>query len=171
MRSVTIALLIFASSPLCAGDVVYEIVDYSTDSNGHIVATGTKSQVPKDMRVIRQGSPEKPLWSKSIELAKGFRIGLSDSKDTTLAGFGMWVETTPDQFSWDWFDLSEGNVFAKLKEGGLVRVTTTGAPANQEIASITFLTDISLRQIDSTIGRRVVTRVNIKKGSVLDVLP
>jgi hypothetical protein len=171
MRPIPIAFLMFASSPLCAGDVTYEIVDYSTDSTGRIVASGTKSQLPKDLSVTRQGTPTKPLWSKSIELAKGYRIGLSDSKDTTLTGFGMWIETTPHQFSWDWFDLTEGAVFAKLQEGGLVRVTTAGAPANQEIASITFLTDVSLRQIDSTIGRRVVTRVNIKKGSVLDVLP
>ena len=162
-------LIAISSSSVHAGQLTYEILDCTQGDECKLIAKGKKDQSHEDVTVTKKSGYGLQLWSKSVQLEKGFAIGVSDSKDTTLKGFGMWVETNPDKFSWDWFNLSKGNVFEKLKEGGFVRVKTRGEPYYQEIAEIEFVTDISLRLIEPGSGGRVTHRVNIKEGSVLSV--
>lgn len=161
----------FTSCVACAGTITYEIVDYTIDAQGRSIAKGVKQQDPKDITVVKTEGRGMVLWSKAVHLDSGFSIGFSDSRDKVLKGFGMWVETKPARFSWDWFNQGQGQVFEKLQEGGSVKVRTSGEPAIQEIAEIEFLTDISLRLIEPGSGGKVTHRVNIKKGSVFSVLP
>lgn len=171
MKAVAIALLLLTSCMACAGTITYEIVDYTSDAQGRSITKGIKQQTPKDITVVKQEGRGIVLWSKSVHLDKGFSIGFSDSRDKVLKGFGMWVQTKPDRFSWDWFNQSQGQVFEKLRERGSVKVRTSGEPTFQEIAEIEFLTDISLRLIEPGSDGKVTHRVNIKKGSVFSVLP
>lgn len=165
------ALLLLASCSAYAGAIAYEIVDYTSDAQGRSVAKGIRNQTPQDITIVKQEGRGRVLWSKSVHLDKGFSIGFSDGRDKVLTGFGMWVQTEPNRFSWDWFNRSQGQVFEKLRERGSIRVRTSGEPAFQEIAEIEFLTDVSLRAIEPGSGGKVTHRVNIKKGSVLSVLP
>lgn len=153
-----------------AGTITYEIVDYTKTPDGTVIATGQKNQKASDLIVKKREGRGKTLWSKSVLLEKGFEIGFNDSKDQHLTGFGMWVQTEPDSSSWDWFKQDSGLVFKKLQESGRVKVRTAGAPAIEEIAEIEFLTDVSLRTTDMS-SHRILHRVNIKKGSVLSVIP
>ena len=171
MRVILITVFMLVATATYAGSITYEIVDYSSVATGHRIGSGTLVQSPNDVRVVKQEGRGLVLWSKSVFLAHGFSIGLSDARDADLTGFGMWVQTDPDRFSWDWFTRSHGDIFDKIRETGSVRVTTKRSGGAQEIRSVEFVTDVSLRQLALGSGGKVLCRVNIKKGSVFDILP
>jgi hypothetical protein len=171
MKQTTILLSILFTAVAQAGTITYEIVDYTRTIAGTVIASGQKLQVIADIVTVKIEGRRMILWSKSVLLDKGFSIGFSDAKDKSLTGIGMWVQTEPNSFSWEWFDQSAGAIFNKLQEGGRIQIRTHGPPAGQEVAEIEFLTDISLRTIGPGGSGTVLQRVNIKKGSVLSVLP
>jgi hypothetical protein len=165
----TIVLACF-SKVACAGTINYEIIDYSKTAQGQSIAKGSKKQSISDIKIVDQSERGSTLWSKSVLLENGYSIGFSDSKEIDLSGFGMWVENENHDFSWDWFNRSDENEFIKLKESGRIKVRTTGTNI-QEIAEIEFLTDVSLRAIEMGGSHKILQRVIISKGSVINVLP
>jgi hypothetical protein len=88
-----------------------------------------------------------------------------------LNGFGITGRKDARSFSWEWFHKPNALVFEKLQERGSVRVKMGGANKDQ-IAEVEFLSDVSLRIQDSlSLDRKESHRINIKKGSVLSILP
>lgn len=155
-----------------AASLSYVITDYADPAHPHVVARGTKVYSAKDIQIVpEEDSGGKTSWTKSLQLASGYSIGASIYREPHLDGFGLWIRQNGRGFSWEWFDNPNKGVFPKLQEGGSVRVTYRGLPAIEEIASITFETDISLRLNLADDAGKVTQRVLVQKGSVLEFPP
>lgn len=170
-------LLLFAACCLggtCfAGTIAYEIVDYRADPSGRVIASGTRNQVPADLAVRhREFDDEEGKFtyvSRTLVLEDGYGLlfVVETGKAPQWLALAVKTERTED-FSWEHFRLQKGAVFAKRGEGGDVRLRTRG----REVTRLEFLTDVSLRVSElASLGKDVTRRVNIKKGSVLTVLP
>jgi len=164
-------VLLMALSRVCgAASISYVITDSTDWINPPEIASGTKTYSQSDIRVEPNENGKRPFRSESLELAGGYRIGASIFREKKINGFGLWAERDERSFSWEWFDRPEGNVFKKLQEGGHVRVTFREIEGLQELASITFETDVSLR-IQQDGDDDVTYRILVKKGSVLEFPP
>jgi hypothetical protein len=113
-------------------------------------------------------------WNKSLLLEGGFVIEASVYREPTLTGFGLTIDKpAANGFSWEWFDIESGNVFRKLQGPGRVAVEVAKGPGYEELRSVEFLDDITLRyRDDSTNAPGAHTHeVVVRKGSVLRVAP
>ena len=113
-------------------------------------------------------------WNKSLLLDGGFAIEASVYREPTLTGFGITIDKPAESgFSWEWFDIETGNVFRKLQGPGRVAVDIAKGPGYEELRSIEFLEDITLRYRDesSEAPGKHTHEVVIAKGSVLRVAP
>jgi len=181
----TVLALAFIARSTSAGPIDFEIVDFTTDSKGDLVAKGRKQQLLSDVVVKVIECCEPPTFTKSVLLHDGFTLCLSFERRPHIAGFGMWIATEPEAFRWEWFargprGLLESlrhwfiggpnDIFEKIQEGGRVRVRTVDSAGSEDIAEIEFLTDVSLRLVNPESGR-LIYRVNIANGSRFTVLP
>lgn len=101
----------------------------------------------------------KPSWTphfiKSLKLKDGFRISVLVVQRDPEIGFGLSIKNNyhPDGFSWEWFELEEGDVYKKLQPEGYLRVTQARSSDGVELQSVEFLSDITLRfQEDVKVG-------------------
>jgi hypothetical protein len=139
-----------------------------------LVHKGTHEYIAKDVLVEVKSGDGMSFKDESVVLPGDFRVGASVHPDEKLTGFGLWMEKPPSSFSWEWFDLDKDMTFKKLKGGGSVKVTVRGFPVMEEMASVEFLDDITLRMRDDTLckaGEDVTEKKThmmiVKKGSVL----
>lgn len=169
MRRVFLILLLLAFPALSwAESVDYEITSFSDDNVATLLAKGKAEYSAKDLVIEEKNFQGETAWSKSIRLVEGFSIGASVHREPKLTGFGLWAHHEGCRsFSWEWFNLERPGIFRKLQEKGVVTVTYQGLPLIEEIASIHFDTDVSLRINDSCEVEKLTHRVLIKKGSVL----
>lgn len=164
-------LLIFPASAW-AESLEYEIMSISDDNIATVLAKGKKEYSAKDIVVEERNVKGEVHWAKALPLEKGFSVGASVYREPKLTGFGLWAEIDEGRsFSWEWFNVEKPGIFRKLQEGGVVTVTYQGLPLVEEIASIYFATDISLRINNSNEVGKDTHRVLIKKGSVLKFSP
>ncbi|HKE49577.1 MAG TPA: hypothetical protein VKB52_16035 [Rhodanobacteraceae bacterium] len=167
-----IATILVAASHVCgAGCIGYVITDQSDPAHPREIARGTKIYSPSDLQVDARGTGKSDFFSKSLELARGFRIGASVTREPVIDGFGLWGTLDDGSFSWEWFDRSQGSVFKKLQENGRVSVTFRDVRGLQEPASITFESDVSLRINETNQVGKVTYRILVKKDSVLEFPP
>jgi hypothetical protein len=78
-----------------------------------------------------------------------------------------------DGFSWEWFEQTEGSTFTKLQGSGRVSVQMNKVGKSEELASVEFLEDVTLRYLDdmSKPPGTVTHEVLVKKGSILAFAP
>src|SRR5687767_3209763 len=106
----------------------YEIFRITDPDGRQSVARGDRTYTAACDVTTRKDGP-KDAWSASLDLSEGFAIGTTLYRREKLTGFGLVVER-PDGgsgFSWNWFDLEQGNVFTKRQGPGRVAVTVAQA--------------------------------------------
>ncbi len=112
--------------------------------------------------------------SKYLHVSETFNIGASIYRESEITGFGLWINKNGKGFSWEWFTLEHDNVFRKLQEGGSVLVEFRKTDELNEIESIEFLKDVSMR-LDTLnyipFWFKNTHRMLIKKGSKIVFLP
>lgn len=141
-----------------------------------LMAQDTLDYASRDVIVEKWGIHEgHQTWQKSLLLAEGFRIGVLITPAEQQGGFGLWIrnDLCPAGFSWEWFGREDGDIFKKLQGSGHVRVTEVKRADAVEIASVEFLSDVTLRfqeDIKSGLGN-VTHEVVVSRGSVLRVVP
>ena len=171
-RGLAILLLLTFPALTWAESVEYEITSFSDLNVATLLTKGKTEYSVKDLVIEEKNFQGEIFWSKSIRLEGGFSIGASVHREPKLTGFGLWaVHDGCRSFSWEWFNLERPGIFRKLQEEGALTVTYQGLPLVEEIASIHFDTDVSLRINDSCEVDKVTHRVLIKKGSVLSFTP
>lgn len=171
-RTLLLSLLVLVSLPVGAETIDYEITSISNENVTTILARGKKEYSVKDIVVEERNRNGEVHWAKSLLLEKDFAVGASVYREPKLTGFGLWASGGGCRsFSWEWFNIEEPGLFRKLQEGGMVEVTYQGQPLVEEIAVITFKTDISLRINNSCEVGKATHRVLVKKGSVLRFAP
>jgi len=154
-----------------AASISYVITDCTDATNPKEIASGTVSYSQSDIQVEQRGNDKQSFWSKSLELDAGYRVGASIYREKQIDGFGLWATHDRRSFSWEWFDQPRGDKFKKLQESGSVRVTYRNVQDLQELASITFESDVSLRINQTDEVGKVTHRILVKKGSVLEFPP
>ena len=145
----------------------YEIYRMSDVAPPTLLAKGSKTYSDTDFKV--KPLKEK-LWSKSLELEQGFRIGVTLDQEAKTEGFSLWANQNPSDVSNEQFRLTRPGVYEKLEEGGQVSVAHHTVNGRQSISGITFDTDISLRIMEKDAAALKTTyRVLIKQGSTLSL--
>ena len=171
-RTLLPSLFLLLALPVGAETIEYEITSISSENVASVLAKGAKDYSVKNIVVEERTRNGEVHWVKTLPLEKGFAVGASIYREQKLTGFGLWaVGDGCRSFSWEWFNVEKPGIFRKLQEGGMVAVTYQGQPLVEEIAEITFKTDISLRVNNSCEVGKVTHRVLIKKGSVLKFAP
>jgi hypothetical protein len=141
------------------------------------MAKGTKAYSPaKD--IVVQDSGEKdgaPSWIKSLALDDNFGIGAAIHMEQPLTGFGLMVfhRGDSDGFSWEWFEKVGGATFERLQGSGRVAVQIEKQGKSEELVSVEFLEDVTLRYLDdmSKAPGTVTHELLIRKGSILALRP
>lgn len=94
-------------------------------------------------------------------------------REASIDGFGIVVYKRGDKngFSWEWFDREEDGKFVKHQGSGRVFVTMKKDSGIEEVQSVEFLDDITLRYLDdmSKPPGTHTHEIIIRKGSVLKV--
>jgi hypothetical protein len=109
---------------------------------------------------------------KRIKLTDEFDIGMGEMPTVTLGetgGFSMTAKRTDIQsFSFEWFNIRDGNRAVKRQEGGELGIDLKAVNGEGEVTRTDFLTDISLRILRMGVdqpGSRPYWRIKIFKGS------
>jgi len=140
-----------------------------------VIAGGSKMYTPETDIIVQQRSAGADIWwRKALDLDDTFTISAAVYRNPTLSGFGL-VVSMDDRtgFSWEWFELKEGNVFRKLQGCGEVAVGLYKGPGFEELESVEFLDDIALRYRDDINKPTGIHthEIIIRKGSVLRLGP
>lgn len=152
--------------------ISYEIYSFVGNSDGQLIAKGTKEYSLSDIEVIEKEHRGEIHWAKALELEDGFKVGASIYREPEITGFGLWAKQTPCGFSWEWFNISGPSKYNKLQEGGSISVEYYKSNGLKEIIAVHFDTDISLRldEARKEIGGKT-HRILVKKGSILKFSP
>lgn len=168
-RIITILVLLVVL-PVQAASLAYEIHKINKDGTVTLLVKGVKKYKAEDVEVVTRSTRGGLRWQKSILLAKGLGIGVSIYREAKPRGFGMWAKGSPCGFSWEWFRPIKAGKYLKLQEIGVISVKYRKYGGKQEIAEISFDTDISFRLNEERKAGVVTHRILIRKGSVF-VLP
>ena len=147
---------------------------YRLESNGtrKLLAEGRKTYELSDVHVEERRSGGVVHWSKSVLLWEDLSVGASIHLEHPLTGFGLWIRKRANGFSWDWFVKKEGTTFEKLQGVGLVTIKSWKEGSSEELISVEFLTDVTLRGKFSHLPFMGLPdedthHLVVKKGSVL----
>ena len=170
-------LILFAISSLYSEEIRYEIYRINSDKSRTLIKKGSKSYSSSDF-IMRTRILNGHFYGvkKELELSNGFAIGLTDTYEYPLKGFGLWIdriESSHNGFSWEWFDRVSKGKFIK-RQGGMPIDVYTRYPSlkQEELSKILFKADIAMDYIenicsDRNNNRRVHYLIIIKAGSVL----
>lgn len=142
------------------------------------IASGTKTYGPADFELRREyRNGTFYAVNKTLALANGYGVGTMDSHGQEVLGFGLWVEhlplgSHPLNFSWEWYDHLERDLYEKRQGRSRVALTFAGLPVVRALRSITFLEDVEFRYVEDICRDRGNNRPThvliIRKGSVLE---
>ncbi len=169
--------LILLCAGASAGMIQYEILDYTKDPKGKVVATGTANQQGKDVILTKTtglaGSGGGAGFSTAGQIVDDYYLGVTVNQSKEFNGFLMWLQMEPDGQSAEVFKRASDDVFdlqnPSPAELTSVKVRNKGDASKAEIIDITFLTDVSIRSHDYRNKSKVLFRLNIKKGSVFSL--
>lgn len=162
------------STNVSAGTIQYEIVDFTKDPKGKVVATGSANQQAKDVILTKttglSGSGGGAGLSTAAQIVDDYYLGVTVNQNKDLTGFLMWLQMEPDGYSAETFKRATDDVFdlqnPSPAELTSVKVRNKGDASKPEIVDITFLNDVSIRSSDYRNKSKVLFRLNIKKGSI-----
>ncbi len=173
---ILLAGALLLSTTVSAGMIQYEIVDFTKDPKGKVVATGTANQQAKDVILTKttglSGSGGAGL-STAGQIVDDYYLGVTVNQNKDLIGFLMWLQMEPDGYSAETFKRATDDVFdlqnPSPAELTSVKVRNKGDASKPEIVDITFLNDVSIRSSDYRNKSKVLFRLNIKKGSIFSL--
>jgi hypothetical protein len=151
--------------------VRYTIYEVGAHGRRKPLASGVLQCDSKNLHSLELNVLWQHFWKKWFTLEKGFAIGGGIHREKTLSGFGLWISKDGGGFSWDWFTLDTGLVYRKLQGTGRVKVTFVPNKDYQELASVEFLDDVTLRGYFSWAPFVMTHQVEVQKGSVLRFSP
>lgn len=167
---IALALLLLPIEALMAESLTYAIYALPLIGGHEIVAEGTRVYSLQDVKVENRNGHE----SKSIDVGHGFSVGASVYREKKITGFGFWMDKNGEGFSWEWFDLEEGDIFRKRQGRGRVKVTMKLTEGAEEMARVAFLDEVTFRLQLAGIWRSLIPFVDrhthhmvIGKGSEL----
>lgn len=145
--------------------------------NGELIAEGTRTYSPADIRIDPGVPPVVKSWGKTLEVSHGFSIDASVYRQPKIEGFGLSLSKDGQGESWEWFDLEGTNIFVKRQGDGKVKVRMRRVDGEEELAAIEFLDDVTLRlRMDAwwqalPFMDHDTHHLVVKKGSVLWLAP
>jgi hypothetical protein len=178
LGALPVALIVAMSCSVAAAEsVIWET--RSIGPKGRVpISKGVKTYSPTKDIVVQKSPSERdgtPSWVKSLALDDTFGVGASVHREQPLTGFGLMVfrRGGRDDFSWEWFDQVSGSRFERRQGDGRVAVKVKIQGKGEELTSIEFLDDVTLRYLDdmSKLPGTVTHEVVIKKGSILTLTP
>lgn len=164
MRNIVTLLIILFCNSVYAAEIGYEIIEKSSAT---IIAKGIREYGKEDLLLSPYVTQGRHVVEKFIELEKGFKVGARIFQEHRLAGFGLVAQLTDEDFSWEWYNHKEGNLFVKLQGGTLAKVKSSGLPVIEILEEVEFLEDTKLCFQLGGPGRDESHDIVIKKGSVL----
>ncbi len=146
-----------------------EVIEYSVfeSASNNKVCSGKKVYSITDVILNPYKSQGRDVVEKFVELEQGYKIGARLFPDSKLTGFGLLAGKSNSDFSWEWCDKKDGNVFVKLQGGNLVKVAVSGLPMLEILSEVEFLDDTRLGFILNRSGEDETHYIIVKKGSVL----
>lgn len=171
MRSILLILLLLFCNSALADELTYTITQEKLLWwDKEVISEGTLNYSYADIIIEKHPG----FVSKYLHVSDAFNIGASIYRESEITGFGLWINKNGRGFSWEWFTLEQGNIFRKLQECGSVLVEYRKTDGLNEIASVEFLEDISMR-LDTLnfifFWFKSTHRMLIKKGSKIVFLP
>jgi hypothetical protein len=131
--------------------------------------------------VVTRWPRDPKVMDKELPLGNGFTVGLTDHAEPRVTGLGFWLKRVPSPmeasqypgFSWEWFDLSNSQVFEKRKGEGRILVQTRPVGGRALVERVEFLDDTTFQMNARREGApgTYTHELRIKKGSVLVFLP
>jgi len=159
-------ITIFFTTPVLAQEVIkYEIYEKST---GNLIGNGVKKYSSNDIIFNPYVSRGRSVVEKFIELEQGYKIGARIFFESKLTGFGLVAELKEGDFSWEWYNQKNGDIFQKLQgKRGLVKVRVSGLPLQEILEEVEFLNNATLSFCLGGAEKPESHDIIIKKGSVL----
>ena len=182
-RCISALPLIFVVLAAHPETITFEIYALPKGEPPQLLAKGIKTYTSSDIKSTEYPLAGAQYWAKTLQLNEEFYIGGSIYREPKLGGFGLWVKRRPGPFefwstggfSWEWFDYRQQNdVYRKLQGTGRVKVTMLRGSGYEEIGSVEFLDDVTMRLNDQpwfTFSLEKTHHVIIRKGSVLRFAP
>lgn len=168
MKYIALIISLFISTISYAETIEYQIYEVDKEENKRLLTEGVKDYQISDIKT-KERAPGQTIYYLPLE--KECSVGVVVSAEEKVTGFALQAIHSSGGFSWDWFDLEEGNRFTKRQECGEVEIKTTGLPGNYFISQVDFITDVCLRLNQSDDIDRDTHRITIKQGGTLVVLP
>jgi hypothetical protein len=167
---------LFAVAPHTAGAETTWEASVLRGPGRQLLAKGAKTYDPTKDIVVQEQPPGKdgsPSWTKSLRLDETFALSAAVTRESELDGFGLVIYRRGDAngFSWEWFDREKDGTFGKRQDSGRLAITKKKGPGYEELESIEFLEDTTLRYLDdmSKPPGTHTHEVIIRKGSVFTV--
>jgi hypothetical protein len=171
-RSLLAAALLWA--PAVLGQTFsYELYDLQGGARA-LLAQATVESSATNARMDHAVSGTREWTDKSLPVAGGFEVGLSDFPVADLDGIGLWLKRTATAeqpfigFSWEWFD-RDGGAYKKRRGRGRIALTTEKRNESVYVTRVEFLTDTVFHLNVKPGGKPGETthEMVIKAGSVL----
>lgn len=174
VKAAVVALFLFGiSSSVLGGAIEYEMFEYKDrdDKVGRLVARGSlDQQAAQNVDEKVEGFGKDRWFARRIRLSDGVEIGVTHLEGRPVTQILIWVKSRlHPPITDNILKLRNADVFAGPFGEGFVKVVFRGPPEDPRLARIEFLTDISL--VYAGLEPWISKRVNISKGSVLDILP
>lgn len=164
MKLILATMILFFSTTAFAEKIKYEIYEIAT---GNLIGSGVKEYTTTDVILNPYTSRGINIVEKFIELEQGFKVGVRIFSEPKLTGFGLVAELKKGDFSWEWYNKKEGNIFQKLQgKKGFVKVRVSGLPMVETLEEVLFLDDARLSFRLGGAGKVESHDIIIKKGSV-----
>jgi hypothetical protein len=164
-----IFLTLVTSCPAIAETIEYEIYELPTTRNGvrKLIGTGTRTYAVSEVQVQPYKRGREKIAEKFIVLEGTYKVGARIFYEKELTGFGLLARHSSNDFSWEWYDKKQENLFEKLQGKSHVVVKTAGLPMHEELIEVNFLADTELRFIAHRKGMKDTHVIVVKSGSVL----
>jgi hypothetical protein len=162
----SIFFFIFTLIPIAssyAEEIEYEIIEIST---GKTIGKGVKVYTFRDVIKHPYKVGGRLVVEKFIELENGFKIGARIFQEPKLTGFGLLAQLTENDFSWEWYNQVDRDLFKKLQGGTHIKVKISGLPIVEILEEVNFLEKTKLR-FKLKDAEKDTHNIVIQKGSVL----
>ena len=162
--------------PVASPSVAWKIVVLFATGGRSVMNEGRKVYDPKQDIIVEPIRVARPDARKvSVSLSRDFVMSVAVSKQLQVDGFGLFVSRRGNAqgFSWEWFDRAGESLFLKRQGNSRVAVSVQNSFGYQELESIEFLDDVSLRYLDD-ITQPPGTHTHeviIREGSVFKLRP
>jgi len=173
-----IALLFISVTSIFADEIKFEIYNVDPSGSHSLIISGKKEYRPSDF-LIHPIYHDNTFYGvrKELELAKGFAIGITETYEHPLTGFGLWIDRVSifldhNGFSWEWFKKVSDGRFRKLQGGSFINVKTNMISLIQEeLSQVIFLSDTQMEYEENICNDKLKEKrkymIVIKAGSVL----